>query len=63
MLVFIKLTAGLVGNSFAIIADAIESAGDVFSSFIIYLGLRVSDRPSDEDHPLVMVKLSQLLVF
>lgn len=34
-LAIIKFTTGLVGNSFALIADSIESAGDVFSSLII----------------------------
>ena len=51
VLVFVKLITGVLGNSFALIADAIESLGDVFSSFIIFLGLRVSDKPSDDDHP------------
>lgn len=63
VLVFVKLTTGLVGNSFAIVADAIESAGDVFSSFIIYLGLRVSDKPSDEDHPFGHGKVEPIISF
>ena len=63
VLVFIKLITGLVGNSFAIIADAIESAGDVFSSFIVYLGLRVSDKPSDEDHPFGHGKVEPIISF
>lgn len=63
VLVFIKLITGLVGNSFALIADAIESAGDVFSSFIVYLGLRVSDKPSDEDHPFGHGKVEPIISF
>lgn len=63
VLVFVKLITGLVGNSFAIVADAIESAGDVFTSFIIYLGLRVSDKPSDDDHPFGHGKVEAVVSF
>lgn len=62
-LVFIKLITGILGNSFAIIADAIESAGDVFSSFVVFLGLRVSDKPSDEDHPFGHGKVEPVISF
>jgi cation diffusion facilitator family transporter len=50
-LALVKGTAGFVGHSYALIADAIESASDVFSSLIVYLGLRVAMRPPDENHP------------
>lgn len=63
VLVFVKLVTGLLGNSFAIVADAIESAGDVFSSFVIYLGLRVSDKPSDKDHPFGHGKVEPIITF
>lgn len=63
VLVFVKLVTGLLGNSFAIVADAIESAGDVFSSFVIYLGLRVSDKPSDKDHPFGHGKVEPIISF
>ena len=63
LLVFIKLITGVLGNSFAIIADAIESTGDVFSSFIAYLGLRVSDKPSDADHPFGHGKVEPVVSF
>ena len=63
VLFFVKLVTGLLGNSFAIVADAIESAGDVFSSFVIYLGLRVSDKPSDKDHPFGHGKVEPIISF
>jgi cation diffusion facilitator family transporter len=47
----IKGIAGFTGNSYALIADAIESLTDVFSSLIVYFGLRVAMRPPDENHP------------
>lgn len=62
-LVFVKLFTGLLGNSFALVADAIESLGDVFSSFIIYLGLRVSNKPADEDHPFGHGKVEPVISF
>ena len=46
-----KCTTGFIGHSFALVADGIESLSDVLSSTVVYLGLRVSIRPPDEDHP------------
>ena len=60
---FVKLLTGILGNSFAMIADSVESAGDVFSSFIIYLGLRISAKPSDEDHPFGHGKVEPIISF
>jgi len=50
-LALIKITAGIMANSLAVIADGIESAGDVVASFILWLGLRMSAEPPDADHP------------
>ena len=47
----IKAIAGVTGHSYALIADAIESLTDVFSSLIVYVGLRVAMRPPDANHP------------
>jgi len=49
-LFFIKIVVGLMGNSQAMIADALNSAGDVFASFMTWLGNRISSVPNDEDH-------------
>ena len=46
-----KLTAGVLGNSYALIADAIESFADIFSSIIVWRGVVVAARPADADHP------------
>jgi cation diffusion facilitator family transporter len=51
LLALVKGIAGFVGHSYALIADAIESLTDVFSSFIVYFGLRVAMRPPDDNHP------------
>ena len=45
-----KLAAGLLGHSAAMVSDAIHSASDVFATFIVMAGIRISGRASDEDH-------------
>jgi cation diffusion facilitator family transporter len=46
-----KCVAGLLGHSFALVADGIESLSDVFSSIVVYLGLRLAIKPPDKEHP------------
>jgi cation diffusion facilitator family transporter len=46
-----KGLAGFFGNSFALIADAIESLGDIFTAFVMYLGLKKASEPPDQNHP------------
>ncbi|WP_022823777.1 cation diffusion facilitator family transporter [Hymenobacter norwichensis] len=50
-LVLGKGTAGILGHSYALVADAIESGTDIISSFIVWLGLRTAAREPDENHP------------
>jgi len=50
-LALIKLLAGIFGNSYALVADALESTLDVFSSLIVWGGLRISTRSADETFP------------
>lgn len=50
-LIVIKLIAGILGNSYALIADAAESSTDVIGSLIVWRGLRITARPADESHP------------
>ncbi len=46
-----KLLAGILGNSFALVADAVESMADIAGSAVIWGGLRYGRRPPDEEHP------------
>lgn len=46
-----KAAAGIFGNSFALIADAVESVGDIFTAIVMYLGLKKASEPPDENHP------------
>jgi cation diffusion facilitator family transporter len=50
-LAVIKITAGLMGHSTAVVADGLESAGDVFASGIVLLGLTLAAKPADWNHP------------
>lgn len=47
----IKITSGALGNSYALIADGIESLADAFTSIIVLSGLRIASKPADADHP------------
>ena len=51
VLTTVKLVAGIVGHSHALVADAVESLADIFSSVIVWRGLVIADAPADEDHP------------
>jgi cation diffusion facilitator family transporter len=46
-----KLIAGLIGHSYALVADAVESAADSLGSIIVWGGLSYASRPPDEEHP------------
>ena len=56
----IKLMAGLLGNSYALVADAIESIADIFSSLIVWGGLRLSVRDPNEQYPFGFGKAEPL---
>jgi cation diffusion facilitator family transporter len=51
VLAVIKLFAGIYGHSVAVVADGLESAGDVFASGFVLLGLTLAAKPADHDHP------------
>ncbi len=46
-----KMAAGIFGHSHALVADAVESLADIFSSIVVWRGLVVAEEPADEDHP------------
>ena len=49
-LLIIKLIIGIITNSQAMIADSINSGGDIFSSLMTYIGNKIASKPSDDDH-------------
>jgi cation diffusion facilitator family transporter len=51
LLAGVKIATGVLGNSYVLIADGIESTADIFSSVVVWGGLRVATIPADENHP------------
>jgi cation diffusion facilitator family transporter len=63
LLALIKGLAGFFGNSYALIADAIESTTDICSSLLVLLGLKYAKRPADENHPYGHGRIEPLITF
>jgi cation diffusion facilitator family transporter len=63
LLAGIKGTAGFFGNSYALIADAIESTTDVFASVLVLMGLTYAQKPADKNHPYGHGKIEPLVTF
>ena len=62
-LALIKWLTGYFGNSYALIADAIESTTDIFSSILVLLGLKYANRPADKNHPYGHGRVEPLITF
>jgi len=62
-LAIIKGLTGYFGNSYALIADAIESTTDIFSSLLVLFGLKYSNRPPDKNHPYGHGRAESLITF
>ena len=63
ILAIIKGFAGVFGNSYALIADAIESTTDIFSSFLVLFGLKYANKPADINHPYGHGRAEPLITF
>jgi len=63
VLAIVKGLAGFFGNSYALIADAIESTTDIFSSLLVLFGLKYAKRPADKNHPYGHGKIEPLITF
>jgi len=59
----IKWFAGFFGNSYALIADAIESTTDIFASILVLIGLTYSSKPPDKNHPYGHGRIEPLITF
>lgn len=51
ILSLLKLATGIIGRSSAMVSDAIHSASDVFSTFVVMIGVKMSEKKADEEHP------------
>jgi cation diffusion facilitator family transporter len=58
-----KAIAGVFGNSYALIADAIESTTDIFSSLLVLFGIKYANRPADKNHPYGHGRAETLVTF
>ncbi len=63
VLASVKWAVGFFGHSFALIADAIESTADIFSSLLMLLGLKYANRPADKNHPYGHGRMEPLITF
>lgn len=63
LLAIAKGITGVFGNSYALIADAIESTTDVFSSVFVLFGLKYATKPADKTHPYGHGKAEPLITF
>jgi cation diffusion facilitator family transporter len=62
-LALIKGVAGYFGNSYALVADAIESTTDIFSSLLVLFGIKYSNKPPDKNHPFGYGRAEPLITF
>jgi cation diffusion facilitator family transporter len=62
-LAIIKGVAGYFGNSYALIADAIESTTDILASFLVLFGIKYSNKPADKNHPYGHGRAEPLITF
>ena len=60
VLAIAKLLAGILGHSYALVADAIESTSDVLASLIVYGGLRLATRTATEEYPFGFARAEQV---
>lgn len=62
-LAIMKWLVGYFGNSYALIADAIESTSDIFGSVLVLFGLKYAQKPADKNHPYGHGRAEPLIVF
>lgn len=63
ILALVKWLTGYFGNSYAMIADAIESTADIFASLLVLFGLKYSSKPADKNHPYGHGRAEPLITF
>lgn len=51
ILTVLKLAAGIIGNSAAMVSDAIHSLSDVLSTFVVIIGVKMANKKADINHP------------
>jgi cation diffusion facilitator family transporter len=62
-LAILKGVAGYLGNSYALIADALESTTDIFASLLVLFGIKYANKPPDKNHPYGHGRAEPLITF
>lgn len=57
----LKFIIGIIGNSSALLSDAVHSLSDVITTFCVMFGLKISEKPEDKDHPYGHEKFEPIL--
>lgn len=63
VLAILKGLSGYFGNSYALLADALESTTDIFSSLLVLFGLKYANKPADKNHPYGHGRAETLVTF
>jgi cation diffusion facilitator family transporter len=63
LLALAKGLTGFFGNSYALMADAIESTSDIFASILVLFGIKYSNKPADKNHPYGHGRAEPLVTF
>jgi len=63
LLATIKALGGFFGNSYALMADAIESTSDIFGSLLVFAGIKYASKPADKKHPYGHGRAEPLITF
>ncbi|MCC6817475.1 MAG: cation transporter [Bacteroidia bacterium] len=63
ILALAKWLAGFFGNSYALIADSIESTTDILASCLVLFGLKYANKPADKNHPYGHGRIEPLITF
>jgi len=59
-LILLKFSTGIIGNSQALVADAVHSFSDLFTDAVVLYGIRAGRKPPDEDHPFGHARIETL---
>lgn len=63
LLSFFKFFAGIMGNSKAMVSDALHSTSDVIATVVVFIGIRIAKKPIDKGHPYGHGKVEPLASF
>lgn len=61
VLTILKITAGILGQSVALVSDAIHSFSDVITTILVIIGVKISEKAPDKEHPYGHEKLECLI--